>query len=780
MNSHHHQHHHDQRHHSQRQNHNHYDQSQSKQKKSLTETIMVVAGVACIIIMFVQMYVHVDLHDKHSFLRHHNDNDDDRISGIIDLDGNVKIGYGDGYGNGNANVGNDDRSANNPDLFMLFHNADGNGDSDNADGESNGNANANADNAADNTADNAPDNNDKDIIDCGCPSTCTKDALETHNSNFKCISRIRNLMNRYKSTQREACTAASKSSIHDMDEEEIRPCPLYCNPNICETISTTTELNSLKKQIQIKEQEEKEHRIDCGCPETCTKRALQKRNPNFLCLERIQHLMKKYDVPELEACETASQTSFALSSTDLLNNVDVNLNKPCEYECHPKLCKSTKVPDEVIDTLNLPKSFTASSTTYRNSTHAIHAIHATNTTNTTNTNTTQSSFHKYDKVVIVTKVLSSSSIDTLIQMLCLFHAAYNRFVHYDIIVFTTIPFTDDQIQTVRDIVAPSNLEVVTEGPSLEDHLNNMTESERNDLYRRCHVNVNSTVPVNVTDQQTKTIQQNETSGMDITNGITWSHHCEEENSPHVFNLGYAWQAEFRSYHLWTHPALENYKYMMWLDADAMCTKTWEVDPVRVMVENDLILMFDQFPGGYVRGEVLRQKMEAAYGNGNENGNENGSSSNISSNINGTAGVICKVELDEERGVLTREFCKDDGKRLAVPSIRQVYGFHHITNLNVYRQENHQRFLKGLITNDYKFSRLWDDQLAVTLPAVMEDPERCWDYRLHGLNMGIQHNGRIDGKEHPEYLSYVNFWAHHGKYDWPAARAMCDGLVTSIG
>ena len=32
-------------------------------------------------------------------------------------------------------------------------------------------------------------------------------------------------------------------------------------------------------------------------------------------------------------------------------------------------------------------------------------------------------------------------------------------------------------------MVPSNLEVVTEGPSLEDHLNNMTESERSD--RQC-------------------------------------------------------------------------------------------------------------------------------------------------------------------------------------------------------------------------------------------------------------------------------------------------------
>eukprot|EP00551_Chaetoceros_affinis_P010053 CAMPEP_0203671442 /NCGR_PEP_ID=MMETSP0090-20130426/7231_1 /ASSEMBLY_ACC=CAM_ASM_001088 /TAXON_ID=426623 /ORGANISM="Chaetoceros affinis, Strain CCMP159" /LENGTH=499 /DNA_ID=CAMNT_0050536519 /DNA_START=258 /DNA_END=1760 /DNA_ORIENTATION=+ len=492
---------------------------------------------------------------------------------------------------------------------------------------------------------------------------------------------------------------------------------------------------------QLHNEETKEKDIDCGCPETCTKRALQKRNPNFLCLDRIQHLMTKYNIPEEEACEAASQTEFIYTKEDM-KQVDMNLNKPCEYECHPKLCKSTKVPDDEIATLDLPKSFIATTT------------NATTTSRTAST--IQSSFHKYDKVVIVTKVLSAENIDILVQMLCLFHTAYNRFVNYDIIVFTTIPFTEEEIQIVRDVVAPhTRLEVVPEGPSLEDHLGNMTQSEIKSLYERCNV-----LP-------------NETS-------ITWHHHCSEENSEHVFNLGYAWQAEFRSYHLWTHPALEEYKYMMWLDADAMCTKTWENDPMRVMIENDLVLMFDQFPGGYVSGEVLRQKIEAAYGNGSSSNYDGGGDGSGGGGNNSTAGVICTIDLDMERGVLTREFCTDDGGRRSLPSIRQVYGFHHITNLDIYRKEKHQRFLKGLITNDYKFSRLWDDQLAVTLPAVMEDPERCWDYRLNGLHVGIHHNGRIDGKEHPEYLSYLNFWAHHGKYDWPAARAMCDGLVTSIG
>ena len=444
--------------------------------------------------------------------------------------------------------------------------------------------------------------------------------------------------------------------------------------------------------------------INCGCPHSCTKRALSKRNPQFKCIERILHMVNKKNVPELEACEAASQTTFNFNDTD-----SIDIRKPCEYECHPKICANMTITTNNDGNSNNQHTFLQ---------------------DVTNLNLPKDGpFTKYEKVVIVTKVLSSENLDLLIQMLCLLHAAYNRFVLYDIIVFTTIPFTEEEIREVQDIVHPANVQVVTEGKSLEEQLDEMTQDEIDYLNKRCHVKDNET--------------------------ITWGHHCEEENTPHVFSLGYAWQAEFRSYHLWTHEALRPYKYMMWLDADAMCTKTWDSDPMKVMIDNDLILMYDQFPGGYVRGDVLKQKIKTAYGNDD---------------------VVCNVVLDEEKGILKKEYCETDDM---VPSIKQVYGFHHITNLDVYRQENHQRFLKEMINNGYRFSRLWDDQLAVTLPAVMEDPSRCWDYRIHGLDMGIHHNGRIDGKEHPKYLSYLNFWAHDGKYKWPAARAMCDGLVTVI-
>eukprot|EP00979_Chaetoceros_neogracilis_P016974 scaffold10167_cov275-Chaetoceros_neogracile.AAC.6 len=48
--------------------------------------------------------------------------------------------------------------------------------------------------------------------------------------------------------------------------------------------------------------------------------------------------------------------------------------------------------------------------------------------------------------------------------------------------------------------------------------------------------------------------------------------------------------------------------------------------------------------------------------------------------------------------------------------------------------------------DYEFSRRWDDQLAVTVPAVIEDSSKTWDHRAHGVHLGLHHNTMIDGKE----------------------------------
>jgi hypothetical protein len=109
------------------------------------------------------------------------------------------------------------------------------------------------------------------------------------------------------------------------------------------------------------------------------------------------------------------------------------------------------------------------------------------------------------------------------------------------VVFTTIPWSENEILMLQEMAAPTKLTVALEGPPLAEQIAAMTPEEKDFLYKRCNV----------------------TGGMEIT----WYNYCTEEGSRNVANLGYAWQAEFRSYHIWTHEALKDYKYMMWFDSE---------------------------------------------------------------------------------------------------------------------------------------------------------------------------------------------------------------------
>jgi hypothetical protein len=58
--------------------------------------------------------------------------------------------------------------------------------------------------------------------------------------------------------------------------------------------------------------------------------------------------------------------------------------------------------------------------------------------------------------------------------------------------------------------------------------------------------------------------------------MDWYGRCNEADSSGKIltyeRIAYAWQAEFRSLQIWTHPALAAYKTMMWLDTDGFCAK----------------------------------------------------------------------------------------------------------------------------------------------------------------------------------------------------------------
>jgi len=139
-------------------------------------------------------------------------------------------------------------------------------------------------------------------------------------------------------------------------------------------------------------------------------------------------------------------------------------------------------------------------------------------------------FTRYDDVVIVTKVLWGRDLQkVLIPCLCYISHAYNDKRKYDIVVFTTLPWTDEQIAELQAVVAPAKLTVALEALPLEEQVAAMTKEEKDFLYKRCNV----------------------TEGEDLR----WFHYCTEPGTRHRNNLGYCWQAEFRSYHIWTHPAI---------------------------------------------------------------------------------------------------------------------------------------------------------------------------------------------------------------------------------
>ena len=238
-------------------------------------------------------------------------------------------------------------------------------------------------------------------------------------------------------------------------------------------------------------------------------------------------------------------------------------------------------------------------------------------------------FQRYEKVVIVTKVHWPEDVIMLQQSLCLVTAAYNRHVRYDIVVFTTLPWNLTTIAALADVVAPATVQVVVDSAPLADRVAALTGRQRTDLYARCNV----------------------TTGTNLT----WMHYCTEPQYKIPSNLAYAWQAEFRARHLWvrvpcrrrlslslsffvfvlirllmrtihssyvfffffffqTHPALKSYRYMLWLDSDAMCTEDWTIDPIQLMIDNALVLLYSHFPQGDMKNPQLKEKMQHAYNN----------------------------------------------------------------------------------------------------------------------------------------------------------------------
>lgn len=56
---------------------------------------------------------------------------------------------------------------------------------------------------------------------------------------------------------------------------------------------------------------------------------------------------------------------------------------------------------------------------------------------------------------------------------------------------------------------------------------------------------------------------------------------------------------------------------------------------------------------------------------------------------------------------------------------------------------------------------------------------AWDMRSHGINLGLSHNGKLDGKESNAKWAYKVWWKYYNN-TWPLASRMCTDVITFNG
>lgn len=351
-------------------------------------------------------------------------------------------------------------------------------------------------------------------------------------------------------------------------------------------------------------------------------------------------------------------------------------------------------------------------------------------------------FTRNKDVVIVTKIhgiLHRDHLNHFRMWLCLVSHSYNDKANHDIVIFTTIPWEKEQVETLQKIAAPSNLIVAIDGPPLEEQLASMSPSELELLRFRCGIDDTS------------------------TENLTWFHHCAESGARYKSNLAYAWQAEFRSLHIWNHPALLKYKYMIWFDTDCKMSGNWQADPIKAMVKNDLTLLYVGFPYGAIHRDAnLANKLMKHY---------NTSICSVDSNAFGVHAKPCNSSV----------------------SIFMVAGNHHITNMQVFRKDIHQQFLKDLY-GEYRFGRMYDDQLAVTIVSVMEQylanenvppakPKKhlVWHEARNGMEFYIAHHNFYDANRRKTRsrapMKHECAYEKH-KVNWTGVEERCGAFFTA--
>ena len=420
----------------------------------------------------------------------------------------------------------------------------------------------------------------------------------------------------------------------------------------------------------------------------------------------------------LSFAPTVKNWSSSLSSITTTTTNSRDTTNITTQSSPDKLLRQSTLPD----TANINNQ-TISDTTNANNQTISHTITHNNNNSNSNNNSTltkEAKFVRYDNVAIVTKIHGPHQWKLVVQSMCLLHFAYNHKVLYDVIVFTAEPIPVEDVEALQKMLAPAKVSIVIDNIGLQEEIAALTPARYDKFMERCNVSS----PVN----------------------LTWFSNCRGElnGGGAPTRLAYAWQAEFRSVRIWHHPALADYKYMLWLDTDGFCSKPWEKDPVEYFIKNDGIIMFDHFPQGSAPSSLQPLILEG---------------------FNASA---CYLQLNKKSGNLERTLIdRDSDESCRIPN---VHGFFHITNLDFYRSPPVKHGLETLL-GDCFLCRSPDDQLAVTIPAAIFAPERSWEMRSKGFKLNVFHNHAFDGIDKAQPPGFVRYWDEVGKDNVPSTSGM---------
>ena len=332
-------------------------------------------------------------------------------------------------------------------------------------------------------------------------------------------------------------------------------------------------------------------------------------------------------------------------------------------------------------------------------------------------------FEHQPRVAIVSKTHGPDHFQHLAQSLCLLHAAYNRRVLYDIIVFSTLPYSEEQMDVLRQVVSPASITLHIDKQTLQEQLAELAPHQLKRLISTCE-NVSS------------------------VEDFTWQTWCV--NGWLKNQLQYSWMSEFRSKQLWLQEALKPYQYMIWFDSDSFPTQVWQQDPVAFMIRNDLVLLIANFPSIMPGHTGVQKRIHAVYNK-----------------------TLCSIGIGEDARMNTT-YTKN-GESCWDANVRKVHGFFHLTNLDFYRQPQNIHW-SNVMVGDEKFGRVWDDQLNVVVPPAMLAPHRAMDMETAGLMLEVMHNGYVMGKRKYKGGAYLMYHRREGAEKFPEAHETCSALV----